>query len=181
VCRDAPVRQCFAWHVVPRGRKVRHAKRADGTDDPFSVRMLCPAHSDREPSLSISVDDGRIKWQCLACGSDATAKVRLALIREYGIDPACLPLPAKDKGDILEQVAAIVTGDCDYAEKVLRVAAALEGYRELPRGGELERIAALAGVARRSAYRARKAAPGLQAANTRSYAPAENPVKRRRS
>lgn len=181
MCRDAPVRQCFAWHVVPRGRKVRHAKRDDGTDDPYSVRMLCPAHNDRGPSLSISVDDGRVKWQCFACGKDATAKVRLALIREYGIEPGCLPMPAKEREDILDCITAIVAGDCDYAEKVLRVAAAIEGYRDLPRGGELERIAALAGVARRSAYRARKATAGLQAANTRSYPPAEIPVKRRRS
>ena len=59
------------------------------------MRMLCPAHNDREPSLSVSVDDGRIKWQCFACGPGATARVRLALIREYQIDAGCLPMPQR--------------------------------------------------------------------------------------
>jgi hypothetical protein len=140
--------------------------------------MLCPAHSDREQSLSVSVDEGRIKWQCFACGKDATARVRLALIREYQIDPGCLPVPAKEKQDILDLIERIVTGDtADHAGVRLRVAAALEGYADLPRGGELERLAARAHVNRVTAYRARKSPPGLQTANTSTYRPGEKPVK----
>jgi len=178
MCRQSPARECFAWHVIPRCKGVRHRKRPDGTEDPYSIRVLCPAHDDHEASLGISLEDGRVKYNCFACGN--TAKVRLALIREYRIDPGCLPMPAKDKQDILDRLAVILTADCDHAEKVLRAMAALEGFDGLPRGGELERIASLAGVARRSAYRARKSAPGLQTANPSSYTLPEKPVKPRR-
>lgn len=182
VCRDSPARECLAWHIIPRGIKVRYRKREDGADDLNSVRMLCPAHNDREPSLSISVDGDRIKWQCFACGPGATARVRLALIREYRIDPGCLPLPAKEKQDILDRLTEILGAEkTDHAEKVLRAMAALEGYADLPRGAELARIASRAGVGLASAYRARKAGPDFKTANHSSYPSPENPVKPRRS
>lgn len=148
---DAPVRQCFQWHIMAKGRKVRHRKRDDGTDDPYSVRMLCPAHPDTEQSLGISVDGNRIKWHCFAC--DNGPKVRLALIREYGIDSGCLPLPAKEKQDVLDFLAELLAADTiSHAEIRLRALAAVEGYRDLPQGLELERLARIAHVSRGKAY-----------------------------
>jgi len=160
VACSSPARECFTWHIAPKGRKVRHRIRDDGSRDPYSVRMLCPAHDDTEQSLGISVEGDRLKWNCFACGN--TAKVRLALIREYGISPGCLPLPAKEKQDIIDRLQDILTADADHAEKVVRALAALEGYPDLPRGAELARIAALAHVGLASAYRARKAHPPPQ-------------------
>ena len=77
--------------------------------------------------------------------------------------------------DLIEQ---IVTADtADHAGIRLRVAAAIEGYADLPRGGELERIAGRAHVNRVTAYRARKNPPGLQTANTSTYPSGGKPVK----
>lgn len=174
---DSPARECFAWHILPR------LKGARPNDSKTSARALCPAHADREPSLSVSLEDGRVKWQCFACGREATARVRLALIREYGIQAGCLPLPAKEKQDILDLIEQILTADtADHAGVRLRAIAALEGLASLPRGGELERIACRAHVNRVTAYRARKnPPPEVKGANPGSYSPAEKVVKPRRS
>lgn len=177
---DSPVRECFDWHVLPRLGKYVHRKREDGTDDPFSVRALCPAHDDRERSLSVSIgDSGRIIWQCFA--GCAPVRVRAAL-NAAGIPLGCLPLAGKQREDLLVLLRAILTADTpDHGTVRLRALAALEGFRDLPRGSELERIAGLAGIGRATAYRARKAAPGVQTANPSSYPPGEKPVKPRRS
>lgn len=180
VCRESPARECFAWHIIPKCRGVKYRKRPDGTTDSYSVRMLCPAHEDTEASLGFSLEDGRFKYNCFACNN--TAKVRLALIRGYGIDPGCLPLPAKEKQDILDRLEQILTADtADHAGIRLRALAALEGYADLPRGAELDHLALLASVGRATAYRTRKAPPQVKTANPSSYTPAEKPVKPRRS
>ena len=176
---DAPVRQCFEWHVLPRLGKYNHRRRDDGSDDPTSVRALCPAHNDREPSLSISVgDNGRVIWQCFA--GCPPARVRAAL-NLAGIPLGCLPLAGKQREDLLDLIRAILTaGTADHGEVRLRALAALEGYTSLPRGTELERIAGLAGIGRATAYRARKAAPVVKPANPSTYPSGEKPVKPRR-
>lgn len=177
---DAPVRQCLEWHVLPRLGKYAHRKLKDGTDDPASVRALCPAHDDREPSLSISIGgNGRIIWQCFAGCSPARVRAALNLA---GIPLACLPLAGKQREDLLDLLRAILTTDTpDHGTVRLRALAALEGYASLPRGTELERIAGLAGIGRATAYRARKAAPGVKTANPGTYPSGEKPVKPRRS
>jgi len=54
-------------------------------------------------------------------------------------------------------VQSILAADSpDHGAVRLRAMAALEGYKDLPKGRELERIAALAHVNRVTAYRARK-------------------------
>lgn len=177
---DAPIRQCFDWHVLPHLDSPVHRKREDGTDDPFSVRMLCPAHDDRERSLSVSIGNkGRVIWQCFA--GCAQTRVRAALTAG-GVASGCLSLAGKEREDLLDLLRAILTADTpDHGAVRLRALAALEGYANLPRGGELERIAGLASVNRATAYRARKAAPGVKTANPSSYSPAETSVKSRRS
>jgi len=152
----SPARECFTWHVLPKLPGAKHKISDDGQRDPYSVRVRCPAHADRNPSLGISVDGDRIKLNCFACENNA--KVRLALIREYSITPGCLPIPSKEKHDILDRLADILTADTgDHAEVRVRALAALEGYPDLPRGGELARISKLGHVALASAYRALKA------------------------
>jgi hypothetical protein len=180
VACDAPVRQCFEWHVRPKLASPVGRKRDDGTDDPWSVRALCPAHHDRERSLSVSVgDNGKIIWNCFA--GCTRVRVRAALIAS-GIEPGCLPLGGKEREDLLDLLRAILTAETpDHGAVRLRALAAMEGYANLPRGGELERIAGLSSVNRATAYRARKAAPGVKTANPSSYSQPEKPVKPRRS
>ncbi|HEY2086625.1 MAG TPA: hypothetical protein VGH54_11460 [Mycobacterium sp.] len=177
---DSPVRECFEWHVLPRLGRYAHRKLDDGSDDKLSVRTLCPAHDDREASLSISIGDKqRIVWQCFAgCNP---VRVRAAL-NIAGIPLACLPLAGKQREDLLDLLRAILTGDsADHGEVRLLALVALEGYASLPRGTELERIAGLGSIGRATAYRARRAAPGVKTANPSTYSSGEKPVKPRRS
>lgn len=151
----SPPRECFTWHVLPKLPGAKHRISDDGQHDPWSVRVRCPAHDDHDPSLGVSVADGRVKWNCFACRDGQ--RVRMALHRAYGIPLACLPLAAAEKQDILDRLAEILTADtADHAEVRVRAIAALEGHGDLPRGGELARIARLAHTALASAYRARK-------------------------
>jgi hypothetical protein len=147
----SPARECFTWHVLPKLPGAVHKRDDDGRHDPWSVRATCPAHDDTDPSLGVSVDGGRIKWNCFACKD--SQKVRMALHRVYGVDLACLPIPAGEKQDILDLIAGLVSADTNsHAEIRLRIAAAIEGYRDLPRGHELERLADLTSVSRGKAY-----------------------------
>jgi hypothetical protein len=60
--------------------------------------------------------------------------------------------------DLLVFLRQILTADTtDHAKVRLRAVAALEGYAELPRGGELERLAKMAQLAHGTAYNAKKA------------------------
>lgn len=147
----SPARECFTWHVLPKLPGAKHRIRDDGSHDPWSVRVACPAHDDHDPSLGVSVADGRIKWNCFACQNGQ--KVRMALHRVYGVALTCLPIGAAEKQDILDLIAELVAADTNsHAEIRLRIAAAVEGYRDLPRGHELERLADLTSVSRGKAY-----------------------------
>lgn len=62
----SPARECFTWHVLPKLPDAKHVRSDNGQHNPWSVRLRCPAHDDRNPSLGISVDGDRIKtppWQ----------------------------------------------------------------------------------------------------------------------
>jgi hypothetical protein len=172
---DAPAAQCFAWHIRPKLRKPVDAQEG------YGARALCPAHDDHERSLSISVgDSARITWQCFACRN--RQRVRLALIRECGIDAGCLPLVRAEKEELLDYLAELLAADtASHAEIRLRAMAAIEGYRELPRGKELERVAALTSVSRSEAYEYRKRGSPVQTANPCSYPSGSEVVKPRRS
>jgi len=172
---DSPVRECFEWHIKPRLDKPRPNAEGSG------VRALCPVHDDRNQSLSISIGDKqRVTWQCFA-GCSRT-RIRAVLISR-GVSAGCLPLVTKEKEDLLEMLRSILTADsADHGGIRLRAVAALEGYEDLPRGGELDRIAGLAGVNRATAYRARKSPlPQAKPNNPSSYSLPAEPVKSRRS
>jgi hypothetical protein len=148
---DSPARECFTWHVLPKLPGAKHRIREDGSYDPYSVRVQCPAHDDHDPSLGISVVNDKIVWNCFVCKN--RQKVRMALHRICGIALACLPLTAGEKQDVLDLIAGLVFADTDsHAEIRLRIAAAIEGHRDLPRGYELEGLADRASVSRGKAY-----------------------------
>jgi hypothetical protein len=175
VACESPVRECLAWHVTP------HVSNPRPNEQGTSVRALCPAHDDGEHSLSISAGTKgqRVVWNCFAgCGR---GRVRAALIA-LGIPAGCLPRVAKEKEDLLDLLQRILTADtADHAVVRLRALAAIEGYEgDLPRGGELDRLAMLASMGRATAYRARKA-PLPSTHNGSTYPPDGEPVKRRRS
>lgn len=168
---DAAPRQCLEWHVKPHLLSPRTA--SDG------FRALCPAHDDREHSLGLSIGTKqRLIWQCFA--GCTRARVRAELIAA-GIPSACLPFVGREKEDMLDLLRAAVTADtADHAGVRLRVLAALEGYSDLPRGHELERLAALVHVNRVTAYREKKKPP-RSTHNPSSYGPDKEPVKPSRS
>lgn len=177
---DAPPRQCLEWHIKPKLRKARPT-----TDDEGEIkgyRALCPAHNDRHHSFSIGVtDDGKfIRYQCFKCKN--RRKERLALVNECGIPERCLPAPAKEARETLDYIIQLLGAPTDnHAEIRLRAMAAAEGYDDLPRGKELERIARLTGVSAAAAYSYRKRRPPLQTDKTSSYSPCSEPVKPGRS
>lgn len=176
---DLPPRQCLEWHIRPKLKKPRPSAGNDG--ELKGYRALCPAHNDRHHSFSIGVsDDGKwILYQCFVCGN--RRRERLALINECGISERCLPVPAREAKDLLDFLAALVAAPTDnHAEIRLRAAAALEGYRDLPRGRELERIAGYTSVSPAAAYSYRKRTPPIDPDKTTSYPPSGKPVKPRR-
>jgi hypothetical protein len=148
---DSPPRECFTWHVLGKLPDAKHLIGDDGQYDPWRVRLLCPAHDDTNPSLGISVADGRIKWNCFACRDGQ--KVRMALHRVHGIDLRCLPIPGPEKQDILDYLAGLLAADTkNHAEVRLRALAAIEGHKGLPHGGELGRLARLARISHGAAW-----------------------------
>lgn len=150
VACDIPPREELAFHIQPHTRNPKPS--ADGN----SIRVLCPAHDDTEHSLSISIGSRqRIIWHCFA--GCTRLRVRAALIAD-GVQPGCLPLPRAERDDIVEQLARILgDGSKDHAVIRLRALAALEGYKDLPRGAELAALAARAGISERTAFSARRA------------------------
>ena len=177
---DLPVRQCLEWHIKPKLKKARVSANKDGVFNGY--RALCPAHGDRHHSFSIGVsDDGKIlRYQCFVCKN--RRKERLALIDECGISERCLPIPAKDAKELLDYLARLLAAPTDnHAEIRLRAMAAIEGYEDLPRGKELERIAGRTSVSTASAYNFKRRGSPLHPDKTSSYAPSVKPVKPSRS
>lgn len=176
---DATPRQCLEWHIKPKLRKARIAVDDNGVVTGY--RALCPAHNDRRHSFSIGVtDDGKlIRYQCFVCKN--RRRERLALINECGISERCLPVPAKDAKEVLDYLARLLAAPTDnHAEIRLRAMAALEGYEDLPRGRELERIAGNTSVSAAAAYSYKRRGSPLQPDKTSSYTPSVKPVKPRR-
>jgi len=174
VACDLPARQCLEWHVKPHLASPKPAGNGKG------FRALCPVHDDSEHSFGISLADSsrqRLTWNCFA-GCTRT-RIRAVLISN-GVPGDCLPLVTKEREDLLTTLRSILTADtADHAGVRLRALAALEGYDDLPRGLELERIAGIGHVNRVTAYRARKT-PLPPTNNPGSYTPARKPVKPRR-
>ena len=173
---DLPPRQCLEWHIKPKLRKPRPS------DDGKGYRALCPAHSDRHHSFSIGVsDDGKwILHQCFVCKN--RRRERNALISECGVPKACLPVPASERQELLDFLDALLSAPTDnHAEIRLRAMAAMEGFYDLPRGKELERIAGRSSVSPAAAYGYKKRGSPVHPDKTSSYPPGGEPVKPRRS
>lgn len=169
---DLPPLQCLEWHIKP------HLASPVRSSDGKGYTALCPVHDDRERSFGISVGNKqRLTWQCFA-GCSRT-RIRAVYIAN-GVPAGCLPLVTREREDMLETLRSILTAATpDHAGVRLRALAALEGYLDLPRGGELERIAALSSVHPVTAYKARKT-PLPSPHNPGSYPPAQRPVKPRK-
>ena len=179
MAHDEPARQCFTWHLLGKLPDPVHRKRDDGSLDPYSVRFCCPGHDDNKASAGISVVNDQVKYNCFVCSRQ---KFRLALHREYDIDLACLPLAAAEKQDALDYLADLLAAETSsHAEIRLRALAAIEGYRGLPRGYELERLARLTSVSRGKAYSFRSRPDPAKTANPSSYTESGKAVKQPRS
>ena len=177
---DALPRQCLEWHILPKLRKARPIVSDDGVLT--GCRALCPAHIDRHHSFSIGVgDDGRwILHQCFVCKN--RRRERNALIDTCGVPRGCLPVPASEKQELLDFLGALLSAPTDnHAEIRLRAMAAMDGYYDLPRGKELERIAGKSSVSPASAYGYRKRGSPVTTDKTTSYPSDGKPVKPRRS
>ena len=177
---DAPPRQCLEWHIKPKLRKPRLVVDDNGVLTGY--RALCPAHNDRHHSFSIGVsDDGqRILHQCFVCKN--RRRERNALIEACGVPRACLPVPAAERQELLDFLDALLSAPTDnHAEIRLRAAAAMEGYYDLPKGKELERIAGKSSVSPAAAYDYKRRRSPVKPDKTTSYPPASEPVKPRRS
>ena len=149
---DLPARQCLWEHV--RLRAMAAGLKPQG--DSARLQMLCPVHGDRRRSLTISTadhDGKRLVWFCHA-GCPEMA-VRDALTGQCHIGPGCLPVSRDQSATLLAAVIAqLEAPGRDHAQKVVRALAAGLGYKEVPHGAELEHLAVIASVGRRSAFKA---------------------------
>jgi hypothetical protein len=156
-CASKDGRQCLADDVLPFTAEPVWVAR-DSESKPsghLAIACLCPAHDDSKRSLQISVGQHkRIIWNCHAGCSELA--VRHALIQR-GVRPACLPLSAARSADLIERLLAIGENrDLKHAAaRLLMVELLTSGKGELPRGAELDRLAARCGISRSEAYRAR--------------------------
>jgi hypothetical protein len=145
-------RQCLWEHIRIRALAAGLKPQGDST----TLQLLCPVHGDRKRSLTISAagqESKRVIWFCHA-GCPEMA-VRDALISQCHINPGCLPVSRDQSAALLAAVTAeLKTPGRDHAQKVVRALAAALGYKEIPHGTELERLAGLASVGRRSAFKA---------------------------
>lgn len=143
---DVPRLECLHHHIAPRLAGARENSSHTG------YRALCPVHDDRDPSLSVSVGEHqRIVWKCHA-GCDPL-RVRAALIETYRIDRGCLSLSRKEEAALVEVIEDILTMTTKEDTMVrLRALAALRGYRELPHGADLLRLASDIGIGRSQAF-----------------------------
>jgi hypothetical protein len=153
-CDLSSGRQCLWEHI--RIRALARGLKPQG--DSTKLQMRCPVHGDRKRSLTVSAaehDGKRVVWYCHAGCPDMA--VRDALISLCGISPGCLPVSRDQTADLLAAVIAeLKTPTRDHAQKVIRAMAAAMGYKEIPRGAELEHLAGIAGVGRKTAFRAAK-------------------------
>jgi hypothetical protein len=157
-CGARTPRDCLNDHVWPY---LREPKPTAGGD----YKALAPCHEDTTHSLSVSAGVRAVVWCCHACKTRLGKDLMLARTRQALIDARvperCLPMPADDARDLTEEIRGIVFGGGSRTHGWLRIAALLQGYDDLPRGTELEALAAECGVSRREAFAARAA--GLQA------------------
>jgi hypothetical protein len=156
-CEAADGRECLADHIWALADRPVWAPRDAGTtaEEHLSISCWCPAAKHDGRKLQISVGKHkRVIWNCHAgCGELA---VRHALIVGRRISARCLPVSAELSNDIFERLLAIgENGDLRHADaRLLMVELLTSGKGRLPRGGDLDRLAARCHVSRSEAYKA---------------------------
>jgi hypothetical protein len=156
-CDAADGRMCLADDIWPRADRPVWAARDEASTaaDHLSLICYCPARAHDGRKLQISVGKHkRIVWFCHAgCGE---MDVRHALISKRRIAPACLPVSAEKLHDLIERLIAIAEDQSlRHADKVLHFDEMLtSGKGQLPRGAELDALAARCRVSRSEAYKA---------------------------
>lgn len=121
----------------------------------MSILCWCPAAKHDRPKLQISAGKHkRLVWHCHA--GCAEMAVRHALIKQWRISARCLPVSAELSNDIFERLLAIgESGELRHADaRLLMVELLTSGKGHLPRGAELDRLAARTHVSRSEAYKA---------------------------
>ena len=148
---------CLADHIRPRADRPAWVARDKDSraEDYLSVSCYCPvrAHDGRKLQISVGKHK-RITWFCHAgCGE---LEVRHALHEQRRIGLACLPISAEKANDVFERLLALAEdGNLRHADKVLHITELLtSGKGHLPRGAELNALAARCGVSRSGAYKA---------------------------
>jgi hypothetical protein len=174
--RNVPAAECLYDHVRPH---LADAKRVapDSADFSDAYDAKCPAHDDDRQSLRVSVGRTRLYLKCFA-GCDELA-IRDGLVRD-GVPDRCLPITQQRKADLVEQLTSLLTDPgLDHGHKVMLALAHIRGMGELPRGSELEGLAAATGVSRSRAFDYRRT-QRLDPTSGR-YGSDKKPVKHRRS
>jgi len=156
-CAAGDGRECLADDIWPHVQSPTWVGRDSETkpSDHLAISTFCPAHDDGKRSLQISVGKHkRIIWNCHAGCSERA--VRHALITKRGVRPQCLPVSAGESNDLIERLTAIVGNpDLSHAHaRLLAMELLTNGKGSLPRGAELDRLAAGCSVSRAEAYRA---------------------------
>jgi hypothetical protein len=148
---------CLADHLWAHADRPQWAARDSDTSvaDHLSLICFCPAREHDGRKLQISVGKHkRLVWNCHAGCTELD--VRHALISKRGIQSACLPISAERLNDLIERLIAIAEDQgLRHADKVLHFAEMLtSGKGQLPRGAELDALAARCRVSRSEAYKA---------------------------
>lgn len=170
---DAPVNECLAMHWKP------YLANAKITKGGYSIQARCPAHTTAgRESLTISAGEyARITWQCW--NECDRAKIRRELIRA-GIPESCVPRTGGPEISTRQVIDMILTSatPSNRAAVILRALLVNRGYADWPRGRELLRLAAEAGISRTVAFDVRGSGPLLPEGLTKNYTPTPlGPVK----
>lgn len=153
-CGAQDAAQCLHDHVRPWLSEPKVTDAGDG------YSAIAPCHDDTTRSLTVSAGRRMIVWCCHACqrrlGKEAAQiRTRSWLIRA-GVPMRCLPMTRAQVDSLVDQFREILHGGTKQVEKVFMLAMLTECGGEMPRGGELDRLAEWCGVSRRSAYEAVK-------------------------
>lgn len=175
--RNIPAAECLFDHVLPYLTDAKRAEAAPDAADFFGgYDAMCPAHSDQRRSMRVSIGRARLYLKCYA-GCDELA-IRDKLIGN-GVLDRCLPVTKQRQASLVEQLLGVVTDpDLDHGHKLLLVTAFIRGRSDLPRGAELEELAASVGLSRSRAFDYRRLGYNPTSG---SYGPDESSVKPRRS
>jgi hypothetical protein len=144
---------CLGDHIRPR---LDGWVKSGSKPGQYSAR--CPAHDDQRASLSVGIGERGILWHCHRGCSDAD--VRAALVRR-GVPDGCLRRVAGQRAEdeLVSALTAILESERSGPARDLRMAAVVWNRGKIPRGAELEALAARARLSRSTAYRATLTGP----------------------